>query len=277
MRDYWIIQLGVRKPLEADDRETKEESTWSDPKFPRRDPCNLPGCCDNDYISMDDDLDSGHAKDLISEQEYIFVRTSNPDELTEDDLMIFPIRVLGFVLRDRTWAHMDIDKVTDVQPLDAGLDALSLPKGHKDTLLAMVRNHSRGSASVDHIPDDQTQFDLIPGKGKGLIVLLHGQPGVGKTSTAESIAAHTNRPLFPITCGSYIFQSCFYFPVTLHHLSETGFTMFYCHIPHVIFQSIPRRFLTDGMQATYSRARSLRICSTELFASNSYSYLVSLS
>lgn len=39
------------------------------------------------------------------------------------------------------------------------------------------------------------------GKGKGLIILLHGAPGVGKTSTAECVADHTRRPLFPITCG----------------------------------------------------------------------------
>lgn len=98
---------------------------------------------------------------------------------------------------------LNIDQVIDVQPLDSGLDALCLPKGHKDSLLALVRNHSRGTASSSEgKPDDQTQFDLIPGKGKGLIVLLHGAPGVGKTSTAESIAAHTNRPLFPITCGT---------------------------------------------------------------------------
>ncbi|KAJ5999284.1 hypothetical protein N7451_007094 [Penicillium sp. IBT 35674x] len=39
------------------------------------------------------------------------------------------------------------------------------------------------------------------GKGKGLIILLHGEPGVGKTSTAECVADHTKRPLFPVTCG----------------------------------------------------------------------------
>ena len=37
--------------------------------------------------------------------------------------------------------------------------------------------------------------------GKGLIILLHGEPGVGKTSTAECIADYTKRPLYPITCG----------------------------------------------------------------------------
>ncbi|MCJ1438851.1 hypothetical protein MMC27_008241 [Xylographa pallens] len=206
-RELWTITLGVKEPIGADGRETREESAWIDPQYPRqyprRNPCQLPGCCDNDFIHLDNELDSGHAKDLIAEQEEILVRFTNADDLTDEDFMLFPVRVIGFVLRDRNWALLDIDKVVEVQPLDsgAGLDALCLPKGHKDTLLAMVRNHSRGTASNEKEPEDQTQFDLIPGKGKGLIVLLHGAPGVGKTSTAESIAAHTNRPLFPITCG----------------------------------------------------------------------------
>lgn len=45
------------------------------------------------------------------------------------------------------------------------------------------------------------QLDLVRGKGLGLIVLLHGPPGTGKTSTAETIASYTGRPLYSITCG----------------------------------------------------------------------------
>jgi AAA+ superfamily predicted ATPase len=46
-----------------------------------------------------------------------------------------------------------------------------------------------------------TQIDIVRGKGQGLIILLHGPPGSGKTSTAETIAAYTRRPLYSITCG----------------------------------------------------------------------------
>ena len=41
----------------------------------------------------------------------------------------------------------------------------------------------------------------MQGKGKGLVILLHGAPGVGKTSTAESVAAASGKPVFQITCG----------------------------------------------------------------------------
>lgn len=43
--------------------------------------------------------------------------------------------------------------------------------------------------------------DLVRGKGKGVIILLHGVPGVGKTSTAECVAQYTGRPLYALTCG----------------------------------------------------------------------------
>lgn len=39
------------------------------------------------------------------------------------------------------------------------------------------------------------------GKGKGLVILLHGPPGVGKTMTAEAVAEFTHRPLYSVTCG----------------------------------------------------------------------------
>ena len=43
--------------------------------------------------------------------------------------------------------------------------------------------------------------DFMDGKGEGLIVLLHGGPGTGKTLTAESIAELVERPLYRVTCG----------------------------------------------------------------------------
>lgn len=38
--------------------------------------------------------------------------------------------------------------------------------------------------------------DIIAGKGNGLIILLHGSPGTGKTLTAERFAQKTLRSHF---------------------------------------------------------------------------------
>jgi AAA+ superfamily predicted ATPase len=40
--------------------------------------------------------------------------------------------------------------------------------------------------------------DYVEGKGKGLVILLWGVPGVGKTFTAESVAELAGRPLFSV-------------------------------------------------------------------------------
>ncbi|KAI1745271.1 hypothetical protein F4680DRAFT_465304 [Xylaria scruposa] len=60
----------------------------------------------------------------------------------------------------------------------------------------------------DDPPDENFQpieaeksTDLITGKGNGLVMLLHGGPGTGKTLTAESAAEIAERPLYPVTCG----------------------------------------------------------------------------
>ncbi|KAI0535505.1 hypothetical protein GGR58DRAFT_529428 [Xylaria digitata] len=46
--------------------------------------------------------------------------------------------------------------------------------------------------------DKQGLSDFAPGKGRGLVIMLYGQPGVGKTLTAESVAQMTSKPLLSV-------------------------------------------------------------------------------
>ena len=61
----------------------------------------------------------------------------------------------------------------------------------KELILALVTNQLAS----------ETNTDLIENKGNGLIMLLHGPPGTGKTFTAESVAEIAKKPLYPVTCG----------------------------------------------------------------------------
>lgn len=43
--------------------------------------------------------------------------------------------------------------------------------------------------------------DVVQGKGRGIITLLSGPPGVGKTLTAESVAEALKVPLYVLSAG----------------------------------------------------------------------------
>ncbi|KAK3334385.1 hypothetical protein B0H65DRAFT_593015 [Neurospora tetraspora] len=62
----------------------------------------------------------------------------------------------------------------------------------KDMVEALVKGHKSKGVVFD---------DVIAGKGQGLIFLLHGNPGLGKTLTAESIADYLEKPLYSISGG----------------------------------------------------------------------------
>jgi flagellar biosynthesis GTPase FlhF len=93
------------------------------------------------------------------------------------------------------------DKVAEKEFEKTAFGQLVLPRGHKKMVLSLISQHFRDKEST--VADD-VQNDIISGKGKGLIIPLHGLPGVGKTTTAEGVAELFEKPLFQITCGMHL-------------------------------------------------------------------------
>lgn len=142
----------------------------------------------------------------------------------EKDLLLLPARVFGYSFRNREFGmhpvtptlkqttpmvlclqpflvSLMINNLRPTKPRKDGFNSLKLPAGYKKTVQALVHSHSINKLSNQTPADDEHDFDLVRGKGedphhirlyfsltqvigKGLIVLLHGAPGVGKTSTA---------------------------------------------------------------------------------------------
>jgi len=114
---------------------------------------------------------------------------------------LLPGVVPGFALRNRKWVLLDLAFLREVKKRNEW-KKLVLPKGHQEMVQAMVEAYSNDMTTTKNMKDGaRIRMDLVSGKGEGCIILLHGVPGVGKTSTAECVAAHTNKPLYPITCG----------------------------------------------------------------------------
>lgn len=135
--------------------------------------------------------------------------------VTDDDKVIMSYRVFGFVLRSRSWAKLDLNGLMDLEEYrrkqekenptenekENAFDNLVFPDDgldRKTIVRSLVAQHFRDKESGI---GREEQSDIVRGKGKGLIILLHGAPGVGKTTTAEGIAELFNKPLFQITCG----------------------------------------------------------------------------
>lgn len=128
------------------------------------------------------------------------LRNNTHEPMRDEDIMLVTDRVVAYVLRERKFALLSVENMLPLNPNPDGFMDLKLPSGHKEMVQALVRSHSMKRDSNSRIKSN-VDYDIVTGKGRGLIILLHGVPGVGKTSTAECVAESTGKPLFPITCG----------------------------------------------------------------------------
>ncbi|GAP85202.1 putative AAA family ATPase [Rosellinia necatrix] len=164
--------------------------------------CREPGCCGNDITFDDYSVDDIERNRFIAENKALFDdNLEHPSQLRLKHLVLLPPHVYGFVLRTRRWATFDIDRLDEIPRNEEGWNDLVIQGYIKNTIFALVKNHGVPPCPQALINGSLSSLDLYPAKGRGLIILLHGEPGVGKTSTAECVAALTGRPLFPITCG----------------------------------------------------------------------------
>ncbi|KAH8805361.1 hypothetical protein F5884DRAFT_799090 [Xylogone sp. PMI_703] len=169
--------------------------------------CNSESCIICKYLDRDNVYDLQRRNTMISEFKPPLTQTLQKNDLQELQCILLPYRVYGFTLWTRKWYSLHIDLLYPVKASSDGFEDLVLPGGHKSIIMSMINMHSRpssgrrpGFASSD-TDEASTETDLIKGKSQGLIMLLHGAPGVGKTSTAECAAAATGRPLMYLTAA----------------------------------------------------------------------------
>ncbi|OJJ72531.1 hypothetical protein ASPBRDRAFT_543592 [Aspergillus brasiliensis CBS 101740] len=129
--------------------------------------------------------------------------TFSKETWTDEDLALLPRRVLGYVLRERRFTRLDVRgfDLRRVAEERITLDHVQIKPGHRRIIRSTVSSHF---TKIQHERSRDTILytpDMIRGKGRGLVILLHGAPGVGKTATAEAVALEFEKPLFPITCG----------------------------------------------------------------------------
>ena len=110
----------------------------------------------------------------------------------DDDFFLrLPDSIEAFNMQEKKWHTVAVDSLKHVSWNSDAFDSLAVDQKTKTILEAVVTNKI----------DADRGTDVVGGKGTGLIVLLHGGPGTGKTLTAESVAEFAKKPLYRITCG----------------------------------------------------------------------------
>lgn len=115
--------------------------------------------------------------------------------LSDEDAMLANATVRRYSFTVNCFLDFFVDKLADIEWNTHCFDEPVLDPDLKQTVLVLVSSHSRKRKR------DKTFDGIIKGKGQGLVFVLHGPPGVGKTLTAECVAEFAKRPLFPVSCG----------------------------------------------------------------------------
>lgn len=146
--------------------------------------------------------------DMIAIDPYLVRREQLQTVLSGDDLALLPRRLMAYALWERKFVHIDTHYLQKLATKneDNPFDELEIDACHKKLIQSLVLSHFKKKEIESKGPGMLSQ-DVIRGKGKGVVILLHGVPGVGKTATAEAVAQKWGKPLFPITCGDLGFTA----------------------------------------------------------------------
>jgi SpoVK/Ycf46/Vps4 family AAA+-type ATPase len=115
--------------------------------------------------------------------------------------------IMGYALFRKIWVLLEVSKIHSIDERElknqTTLQRMVVPHQEgwlqaRDILSALISCH--GTKTNGDLPGVPAPLkDIVEGKGQGLVILLHGASGTGKTLTAEAIAQSTGRPLLKIT------------------------------------------------------------------------------
>ncbi|KAK4097619.1 P-loop containing nucleoside triphosphate hydrolase protein [Parathielavia hyrcaniae] len=119
-------------------------------------------------------------------------RDEDLTELSDEHCLLTTPWLIGFDLKHKQWGRFLLDKLDDIVWNDKAFDSLVLPGGEKELAWEFVESKAQADDAID---------DFVPEKGRGIIILMFGPPGVGKTYTAETVAEKARVPLYLMSAG----------------------------------------------------------------------------
>jgi hypothetical protein len=171
----------IAKSTAVDERETFETA-----------PCGIDSCVGCTDIWKEDVLDQECRSQYLDNTDLIQNATVEEMRRSDDRLMLLPVRVYAYALQARKWRAVCIDDISVLPPDENAFDNLVLPPEQKTLIEALVKNQIR-QADFSGSGDNKSKaekyhhgsMDIVRGKGRGLIILLHGVPGMYANPCSE--------------------------------------------------------------------------------------------
>ncbi|KAI7082490.1 hypothetical protein KC356_g8321 [Hortaea werneckii] len=157
------------------------------PKYKYKWETGLDGC--PIYIGVEVDSDG----EPLRAQNISQLANRPTGHFTEEELLLTSPVVLGFAFSEKLWLEFSLSGIHPITYNETAFDSLVLPPAQKSIVRALVESHRFHAA--------KTLDDVVQGKGKGLVAVLHGPPGTGKTLTAEGISELLKCPLYMVSAG----------------------------------------------------------------------------
>ncbi|KAI1505147.1 P-loop containing nucleoside triphosphate hydrolase protein [Biscogniauxia marginata] len=118
----------------------------------------------------------------------------NEQDISDRLLMLCSPIVKAYGLRTKCWGKVYVDGISDIKWDENAFHNLVLENETKRLIESFVSAQMKQSCSP-------VFDDIVEGKGQGMILLLTGEPGVGKTLTAETVAEKACRPLYMVSAS----------------------------------------------------------------------------
>ncbi|KAF2875800.1 P-loop containing nucleoside triphosphate hydrolase protein [Massariosphaeria phaeospora] len=160
--------------------------------FNQKDPVRGLDDFDGDDEDGEDNYEEGDDSGMPIDGHFADEDTAHQLPLTTEQKLICTPLLRGYSMRNKQWLNFYVNCVKEIEWQTDAFDRLVLPKNQKELILGFTQSQRKHRETFD---------DVIEGKGRGMIVLLCGPPGVGKTLTAESVAEEMKVPLYMMSAG----------------------------------------------------------------------------
>ncbi|KAK7710327.1 hypothetical protein SLS64_005912 [Diaporthe eres] len=117
-------------------------------------------------------------------EDYNSIVPSETNELTRHMYLLCPCELPAFVFKWRVWQQLHVKNFFAPEFQQEMIDDLVMDQTRIKMLKALAKSYIRVNKRGNSIEHEPWAADFVKGKGNGLIFLLHGKPGVGKTVTA---------------------------------------------------------------------------------------------